>query len=282
MTTDTIEISDALGEPLELYRFEYGTGASTKFTYCDSDMAVTVDTDVYRPAYIEREAINASGSLDKSDLEVTLAEDTDVAALFLVYPPSEVVVLTIFHCHFDESTGTVTTPQAVWVGRVLSAARDGYGATLRCEPIATSMRRVGLRRHYQYMCPHVLYGTACGANRADHTVGTSLISADARSVVVPGQVSNQYLGGLVSWTPTGKPVERRTILAIAYDSGLGQSRLTTAGPVRDAEAGAAITLAKGCKHTLADCRDVFDNAPSFGGQPFIPTKNPHGTTAIYN
>ncbi len=282
-TNDIIETSDALGEPLDLYRFTYGGGASqVTLAYCDSDFEVVHAGVSYTPVYIERGAVNASGSLDKSELEVEVSEDSDVADLFRVYPPGDVVGLTIFRCHYDADVNDVTTPQAIWIGRVLACARDGYTATLRCEPAVTSLRRVGLRRHYQYMCPHVLYGPHCRVIQADHTTDSTCSAVDPRTASVPGDIGDQYKGGLLAWTPTGMPQERRTILDVTYDGGTGRSVLTLAGNPVNLSAGDPVTLSKGCRHNIADCRDVFDNAPNFGGMPYIPKKNPHGTTSIYN
>ena len=72
MTYDLIETSDALGEPVELYKFAYGSGAANKFTYTDGDFETQVETDVFAPLPIERNAVLASQTLDKSTLEVTV------------------------------------------------------------------------------------------------------------------------------------------------------------------------------------------------------------------
>jgi len=281
MTNNEIEISDALGEPIDLYQFSYGAGSATRLLYCDSDFEITVGAEVYYPGYIDRDAINTSGSLDKSELEVTVAEDSHIAEWFLVYPPSEVVGLVISRCHYDDSTGEATTPQVMWSGRVLACSREGYNAKLRCEPVATSMRRVGLRRHYQYMCPHVLYGTDCRASRVANTTGNTARAVGPRTVKVDGNVGDQYRGGMLSWTPVGKPVERRTVLNVSYDDTSNQTLLTVAGNPTTLNPGDSVELAKGCRHTLDDCHGVFDNAVNFGGMPYIPTQNPHGTTSIY-
>lgn len=283
MSTESIEISDALGEPIELYRFNYGPGFGTVLCYTDADFEVAFDGQVYAPAEgIDRDAINASETLDKAELDVTIAEDADIARLFIAQPPSSVVGLTIFRCHWDAAVDAITTPMAVWVGRVLSCKRDGFTASLRGEPATTSLRRVGLRRHYQYMCPHVLYGTACGADRVAHSSAVTIQTSDPRSATVGALVSDQHIGGMLSWQPVGQPVERRTILSIARDATLGVSVLTLAGAPRYLEDGMAGELAEGCQHTIADCRDVFANAPNFGGMPYIPVQNPHGSTKIYH
>ena len=280
MSNDQFENSVADGEPLELYRFSYGTGSATTYTYCDGDVPVTHESAVYAPLPIDREAINASGNLDRSELAVEVPQDSPIAQLFMAYPPSDVVGLTILRCHWDGTT--ITTPEAIWVGRVLAGNPEGYMSVLRCEPFTTSMARVGLRRHYQFMCPHVLYGTACGANRAEHSTASSVVSYDARSITVPGLVSDQHAGGMVSWNPIGLPGERRTILRVDRDVGAGTSRLTVAGRVNELTVGFALELALGCRHNVSDCRDLFNNTPNFGGQPYIPGDNPHGSTRVYH
>jgi len=283
MSTDSIEISDALGEPVELYRFSYGPGFGITLGYTDADFEITHESIVYSPtAGLERDAVTASETLDKSELEVTMPEDSEIARMFITQPPSDVVGLSIFRCHWDPGAGAITTPMAVWVGRILSCGREGYVAKLRGEPAVTSLRRVGLRRHYQYMCPHVLYGAACKADRLAHSSTTTLVAYDPRTITVSGLISDQHIGGLISWQPLGEPVERRTILKVARDTDFGITVLTLAGAPNGTEEGMTVELAEGCKHTIADCRDVFGNAPNFGGMPYIPVQNPHGSTRIYN
>lgn len=278
MTTDVQEQSTALGQPVELYRFSYDL---TRLCYSDTDVTVGHDGDNYDPGEaLSRDPINASGSLDKAAIEVSIAESSDVAKLWAGYPPSDVVGLTIFRCHLRED-GTNTIPMAIWVGRVIACSYERYIAKLSCEPAATSMQRVGLRRHYQYMCPHALYGTACGANRASHTVGRTAVAWDMRSVTVSSHLGDQYRGGIVSWQPAAYPMEQRTILGV-HRLESGETRLDVAGRPHHLRPGDPVSVARGCLHTIDECRGVFDNAPNFGGMPYIPTNNPHGTTRIFN
>lgn len=282
MNYDLIETSDALGEPLDLYRFSYGGGAANIFCYTDADFEIIHAGDVYQPAPIERGSIVTAETLDKASLDVTLPHDTEVAELFLTQPPAATVALTVFRCHWDADAGAITPPQTIWIGRVLGCSREDYLASLSCEPASTSLHRIGLRRHYQYMCPHVLYGPHCRAQAGNHQFLSSPVAVDQRSITVSGEWGDQFLGGMLAWQPVGQPTERRTILQRFYNAGNMTTRFVLAGGVRKLRTGDEIELFRGCKHTLGDCRDVFNNAPNFGGTPFIPTQNPHGTTAIYN
>lgn len=282
MSYALIEASDALGEPIHLYRFAFGGGVANKFAYTDGDFEIQVDADLFEPLYIDRNEITASETLDKSQVEVRVPENSGIAEVFLLQPPADTVALTIFRCHWDEDLQAITPPQTVWVGRVLSCSREGFEAVLSCEPVLTSLRRVGLRRHYQYMCPHVLYGAQCRANAGLHMALSEAVAVDPRSITVPGDPGEQLVGGVIAWQPVGKSTERRTILRREFDPLLVTTRFIVSTGVRDLAVGNAVELYDGCRHTLDDCRNVFDNAPNFGGMAFIPTENPHGTTVIYN
>lgn len=288
MSTEELEESTYRGEPVELYLFEYG-GAQDFPRLAYTDAAFDIETMVgdrglidFKAEYIERDEISVTETLDKTNLKIRVDESSDISDLFRVYPPAEVVSVTIFRCHWDEETGETTEPAAIWVGRVLSCSRESSVAELNCETVITSFRRTGLRRHYQYLCPHVLYGSSCGANQKDHTITREIVDSSPRSITVSGEVSDQYLGGIVTWEVSDKPKERRTILKKEYKSDSDETVLTVAGNPDSVYDGLEVELSKGCKHTLEDCREVFNNAPNFGGMPYIPTKNPHGTTSIYN
>ncbi len=281
-TTNALELSTASGEPVELYLFQYGAGVTNRFAITDSDFPVESDGITYQPDYVERGEVNTSGTLDKTELVVTVRDESSLSQLFTVSPPGSQVSLTIYRCHVDPEGGA-TIPLAIWAGRVLAhSVQDGQLAELRCEPASTSMRRIGLRRHYQYMCPHVLYGPGCKADRYAHSVRVQAVATSSRSVTLSGDYSAHYGNGVVAWTPIGQKEEVRSITGISYDSTTNTTELTLSGRTRALSDGLELTVSKGCAHDLDDCASTFDNAVNYGGQPWIPTENPHGTTSIYN
>ena len=277
-TTEVIETTDALGEPIELYRFAVDTRA---WTYCDGDFAVDSGGETYEVLPLGRDPMTSSGTLDKAEIQLTLPWDSSVPQLYRTTPPGGSVSVTIWRCHWDEDAQAITTPLVIWVGRVLGCTRSGAAASLRCEPVSTSLRRVGLRRHYQYMCPHVLYGPQCGVDPSLHTVGAYVLEVSSAGVVITGQADAALAGGQVSWeTPAGQ-TRRLTILRVVYPDGT-KSLLETAGRPDDIVEGQAISLLRGCRHTLEACRDDFGNAPAFGGFPYIPVENPHSGSKTFH
>lgn len=276
MTYAQIESSRALGRPAELYYFRYGTDPNAFFAYTDVEEPVTRSGVVYEPIPIKRGSVVASGSLDKSRLSVRVPLSAAIAELFRVYPPGQVVTLTIRSGHLSDEDNNFPV---VWAGRVLQCSRDnanGPEADLSCEPASTSMRRTGLRRHYQLSCPHVLYAGGLGQCRANKAAATITIVAQAVGytyVDLPlgwsGAIDyRKYVGGLIAWeTPIVR--EQRTILRTPTPT-----RLALTGPTVGLVALDNVDISLGCNHQISDCETLHNNVKNFGGQPFIPLKNP--------
>lgn len=263
------------GRPVNLFRFRYGPWDSDVYAYTDHEAAIVHQGITYAPVPIERGAFSSSGSLDKQSLEIAMAGDSEVAELFRVYPPPQVVALTIFQGH-------VTDPEneylAIWVGRVLTCAWRETEVALQCEPARTQLRRVGLRRHYQYMCPHVLYGSQCRASEAAATQQARVAGVSGRFLTLESAPANpdHFVGGIVRWRDAVERVNARAILAVAGEV------LTLGGIPQELAVGAAVEVLYGCGHTLEACRDVHDNVANFGGHPYIPTKNPLGIYGAFS
>lgn len=272
MTFESREISRTLGEPINLYRFSLG---DTVYPYTDAEQAVAFNGDIYNPIPIDRAPLSASGSLDKAALTVSMPQETEVAELYRVYPPTDAVSLVIFQGHHAESEFLV-----IWSGRVLSCARDGHEAELTCEPVSTSMRRPGLRRHYQYGCPHALYGPQCGANRAARTVTVNIVSVSGTSVNLTSGWEGaftraKFLGGILQWTNSAGRTELMTIIKVQETS------VQLGGTPQTLDAGAEVEISAGCNHQLDDCQTLHENIVNFGGQPWIPLKSPLGQVNNY-
>lgn len=287
MSFGETETSTDKGSPINLYRFRYGPGDNDVFCYTDHEKDVTIeealnDEDTIERTYkrvpIDRDEIKKSGKLSDADLNVTIDRKAEIISLFKDYPPSSIVTLVIQEGHFtDEDQQFLVS----WSGRVLSFQINGDEAEFTCKPISTSLKQIMIRRHYQYGCPHVLYGSMCRAVRVDHTVDQIVLAVN-RSVIQfepgwdAGHAAN-YAGGIAAWTLSdGRNVER-TIISVNHDTGF----VVLAGPALGMEVGETVSMSFGCKHTMEDCEGVFDNILNFGGFPWIPLKSPIGLINNY-
>lgn len=273
MTFAQREESRSLGQPVDLYLFRFGPLPTNFHAYTDAEESQVVGGITYVPIPITRTAIAASGTLDKSALKVTVPRTAQIAELFRIYPPAQTVTLVIRQGHIGDPEGEFLVH---WSGRVLATDRKDSECEFTCEPIGTSMRRTGLRRHYQIGCPHVLYGSRCKANKVLATLDRAALTVGGNTVDLVlgwnGSISPaKFIGGLLEWTGPRGP-EARTILRI-----LDNVKLYLSGPTQGLIAGQSVKIVLGCNHQQSDCNNLHSNINNYGGQPYIPTKNPINT-----
>ena len=274
MSFESFEESRYSGQPVTLYLFRYGSAANSFYAYTDAEQNFIYNGVEYEAIPIVRGAITASGSLDKSTLSVEMPKTARLAELFRIYPPSQVVTLVISQGHLNDGDVEFL---AIWSGRVLSCAREDNQAKFACEPVSTSMRRPGLRRNYQYGCPHVLYGDLCRASMEAATYEASVTAISGTVITLASgwladDLKPKLIGGMVRWTKPSGDTELRTVMR------RDGNNITLAGLPFSLTAGADVELILGCNHKMDDCQNVHTNIHNFGGQPWIPTKNPIGTT----
>ena len=268
MSFPIIESSRNSGLPAELYLFVYGTRPGSHYAYTNAEEPITHEGITYRPIPIQREPIVAKGSMDKSMLEVRAPKTSEIAEMFRVYPPSHVVTLIIRQGHLNDSAAEWIT---CFTGRVVNSNREGNEAKIGIEPIHTSMRRTGLREHWQYGCRHVLYGPRCRAQKRQFEARVTGIDGTALSLSAGWNLSldpRSFTAGLFEW-PGVDNIEPRTILRV-----LDSVTILLSGFVRGLAVNDRVLLAPGCNHELSDCEHLHANTPNFGGCPWIPTKNP--------
>lgn len=269
MTLQQYEESRHQGEPVNLYLYRYGVAPGAYYAYNDGEEIISIEGVDYIPVPMQRSPINSDGTLDKSALTVSCPRDLDIVELFRVYPPHQVVTLVIRQGHPKDA---VPEYLVIWSGRVTSRNIKGDECEFTCEPISSSMRRSGLRRNYQFGCPHALYGPQCNASKAAATFTQTVISVANNEVTLAdgwngGEPLNHFYAGLAEWQHLGETVIR-SILNIEFDK-----VVIMAGPAIGLLPGDSIDIIKGCDHTMVGCND-HNNIQNFGGQPWIPTKNP--------
>lgn len=289
MTFENIEKSRTKGQPITLYHFFYVN--EQEFFYTDAEKAVAVAAldATFTPIPIQHGRISSSGSLDKAQLEIRMPRTAKLFEGFRVFPPSEVVNVVIRQMHLGDPDDQALV---VFTGRVLSAAIEkGETARFSCEPVSTSLRRSGLRRHYQTGCPHALYGPQCLASKLLATTGDITVQSVSGSTIVltpnwlPAEWSvekrnaDKFVGGLMVWnqaTDAGLVETKRTILRVT-----GGISVQISGPPDGLVTGSTVKMVLGCNHQMSDCQAIHNNIKNFGGQPFIPVKNPFGFTNNY-
>lgn len=277
MSFDFRENSRYSGAPVSLYLIQGAENSETTdeigpFGFNNGETQIVRDGITYNPWPIKNSKISHDGTLDKSDVTITMSLGTEIDQLFLAYPPSQVVNLTIFEGHIGDEVNEANFP-AAWLGRILGAGYKNNEIELSCQPVSTSLKRPGLRRNYQVGCPHVLYGAQCKASRAAATITRSVISVSRNKVTIDtwlGADYAQYVGGLLEWVNSSTGVrELRTISAIESAGGV----IVIRGVARGLAPGTPLSVIRGCNHQMSGCNS-HNNILNYGGQPFLPLENP--------
>lgn len=266
--------------PITLYEIRVGEQESDVFRYTDADEVVYHDGEPWENIAISRDRLKNSGDLNRADFKLTVPSDLPVCKLYAVYPPSYVITVRIFEGHMHDEDRQFL---GILQGRILNCEFDDTAkASLSCAPAATSLKRLGLRRNYQVQCPLVLYGDLCRAAKVP--IEVALDSVDGNRIVGvpgPGFVAEQYFGGVLSWTDSvSRRTQIRSIYLVEADTpGETYARFSVYGPIENVEE--RFTILKGCKHTERTCVDWHNNVNNYGGQLWIPLKNPIGKTSVY-
>lgn len=281
-----LEVSRRSGQPITLYKFDYGDGPNSYITYTDSEGAVIATFGgvqfTFNPIAINRGDINSTGTMDKSSVTLELPASSELAQLYNVNTPTKPVGVTIRQMHVGADHAPV-----VWLGRIINVSKDGPKCTVTCEPFGTAIRRPGLRRYYQYGCPHVLYGEECRADKewAKRTV-TIVTEPVQHKLMLPvgwseGTPFAKFKGGIVEWTTPDGDHEVRTIKFFDGNDAFLNDR------IEGMPLGTVVNIFLGCNHRVDDCLELHrerdmepfhggGNMVNFGGFPWIPTDNPFG------
>ncbi|WP_162899909.1 phage BR0599 family protein [Halomonas sp. JS92-SW72] len=268
---ETFFTSRSLSRPVYLYDITFAEGDAGRLRLTSAGTPIFTNGGRYDPAQIKHGEIESSGTLDNATLEVKTPRFNPLVEVFRVYPPEQVVNLVIYRGELDDPEAEFT---AVWSGRILNFGMELLEATFSCEPIATAVRRPGLRRNYQYGCPHVLYGPQCRADKAAASVAASVAATDGSVVTLNAgwnaHPTAKYLRGMLEWQ-TEAGTTRRTILQV-----ISPTELLLAGVVRDLAPGTEVTAVLGCGRMGDDCLNLHGNMLNYGGCPWISEINPLG------
>jgi uncharacterized phage protein (TIGR02218 family) len=277
MTFTAQETSIQAGQPIELYLFTVG---ARKFYFTSALADITIGVQVYTSIHLSRSEIEDSGEIPKSSVTLEAPRDFEVAELFRVAPPSDVVMLDISRLHLSDG---ILEAKLIWTGRVLNCEwTAGSVCNLTCESLYAALLRRGLRRLYQRQCPHVLYGAACKVSSGSWRTtlnlaapGSTVSGITISDAGIDALADGYFAGGYLEYFNAEGAIERRGIKShVGADITITHAIPTLTLP-------ATVFLYSGCDHTLTTCDTKFANVANYGGFPYIPKVNPFGGSNVF-
>lgn len=275
MAFDAFERSRHSARPIKLFKFMLGPLPEDELRYTDAETTQAFENQAYTPIAIQHDKMTAANTLDRTTLTVKMQGNTELGDIFRVWPPSYVITLLIFQGHAGDADNQF---KSAWGGKVLNAAWPNNELSLTCEPSSIALRRAGLRRNYQRSCPHALYGEQCRAPKvALDAICLNTYREQTIRVSTVGGVPGAYANGTIEWVNTAG---RREVVSIRSAGADGAMKLSGLPPTL--LVGMPVRLYKGCDHSMgaAGC-ELHNNILNYGGQPWIPERNPTNSLTEY-
>lgn len=275
MSFEEYEVSVQSSRPIELYDFSYQGG---HLRYTSADRNIEFEGNTWLAAPLERSKIEDTGEIAKAAMTIDGPDVFEVAELFSVAPPDDVVGFALRRLQFDDPSGQAP---AIWLGRVLTASWPPNRSQLRCESLLSSLKQVGLRRVYGKNCPHILYGSRCKVSMVAFEVNATVTSQIGRSIVssaFDAAVDGYFAGGMLVWQKSPGYYVRRGIKSHVGDT------VQITHPMPGLTGGVVIQAYPGCDHTFdgaGGCGPRYDNQDNYGGFPFSKQKNPFGQASVF-
>lgn len=265
MTTyQDYEESNAAGELIELYDFYDEFGHHWRVTTCEDTF--TYDGYDYEPSAIERSEVEITGTEDIKAVKFTLPRGFDLTNHFVSAPIEGLVHVVCYRCHVDGSNDAI-----FWSGLLSNVTFDGNSVPVcNFAPPDADTPRTGCRRCNQILCGKALYSQGAFGCRVDpnNFVVTGTIANISGTTVVASIFGTKPDG----WFIPGELVVGDARRLIKGHSG---TSIIINRPMLNAIIGNSLTAYAGCDHTGATCYTKFNNKHNYGGNEFLPSKNPY-------
>lgn len=272
MTFNTIELSNDEGRPIFLYAF--ALGAAT-WRYTSSDADVTLNGYKWTAVPISDNGVKLTGEAATDNLEITAPSTIAPAQMFIGTPPSQSIMVSIYHYHEGDSNAVLG-----YVGEVYQVNQPQPGtAVITCDTISASMQRDGLRLAWQRNCPYALYDElTCRADKTKYAkplVVVDIVDNLVKFNGLDGVADGVLDGGFIEWQHPSRGTEFRAIEkqtgAVCEMFGLADGLYY----------GLTVNAYPGCSRTTSDCIGKFNNLDNYGGVPDLPGKSPFDGDPVF-
>lgn len=269
MSYQSLEASQQGAFPVELYQFLSNTQA---WRYSPQAVPVVYGGNTYTPEATICSNIGQTGDAPKDNITIKLPIANALAQLYLGGTPDFVVTVAVFRTHYNRLTGLLDAGGIVkWMGRIVASSATVSIASLVCEPISTSMLRLGLQDTFQRSCTRRFGKPGCNVDREAYKVTRTIVSVAGSVVTLNSDVGSAYVGGDLK-TQDGSVMRK----IIATPTGA----ITLMRAVSSLAAGQTVTIYRGCDKSTTTCATVYNNMGNNGAWPGIPYINPMSEISV--
>lgn len=245
------------GEPVELYRFKRG---NIYWTYNSSDISISYGAKVYEPILIRRGDIELTSNSLKNLLKIEVDRVNKFAVDFIATPVEHITELVIYRGHGSSNF------VEYWKGYIYAVKFLPKTVEIIASPKTNSLKRSGLMRKFQRSCGYQLYSERCTILKADWKRSGTIVSIDGveiEATIFGTETDGWFAGGLFE-------ANNQSRMIIWHEGNF----IRIAHRIFSLEVGMSLDAYAGCNHSTSACKNKFSNKINYGGQEFIPNKNP--------
>lgn len=271
MTYTSKEQSLASGEPIELYSFRKGT---TYWTYnSNNGVNVTYGGKTYEGVVIRRGDIELSLNSLKNLVKVEVDRSNAFAVNYIFAPLDDVIEAIIYRGH----DGDYVT---YWKGYVYAVGFNSKTAIITLSPKSNSLKRSGLMRKFSRRCNYPLYSIRCTMLKSNYKVTGTIDSISGKEIVateIGTKADDWLLGGIFESGDFSRMINYHN---------QSEEKIKIAHSIPNLAVGDSFNVYAGCDHCASTCKNKFSipstNKLNYGGQEFLPNKNPFSGDSIEN
>lgn len=259
VTFTTADQSEEDGNRIELYEFRAG---DVFYRYHNGQQVLSHLGYDWAPEQIRRGRSSVNQDKLRNNTKVSLPIKNAFASAFIGQAVEQDVTVKILQIHLGASGDRV-----VWTGRITKSTASETEVEFNCQSTLSILAREGLRATFERGCRHNVYRGGCRLVRDDWetTVTGVTESSDQLSASEFGNQPDGWWSGGAVESSNG---EKRLVI-----NHVG-SIITLSRPFVASVNGSTVKIVPGCDRTLPTCNSKFSNADNFGGQWYMPTKNP--------
>ena len=254
------EQSEQDGQPVELYLFDRED--IDYWPYTSTDYDIIHDGRTYIAALIRRGDICLHSNSLKTQIEIEAALSNPFARLYIPAPVEGVVRLIIYRKHKGNEF------KIYWRGYVQGVKFKSKKVKIIAGLKLNRLRRGGLQRKFQRTCGLALYSSWCTVAESNYQI-SAIVDSVSGNIITATEFSTKpdnYFKGGIFRTDNGSCKQK-----IIYHIGATIKIIRVVSAV---VAGDVCKVSAGCNHLKATCKDKFNNKLNFGGQSYLPDKNP--------
>lgn len=247
------------------------------YRYTNYDFDLIVAGDVYSSSgpIISRDGITLSLGVEVDNLSITIdvADEQTFESLRIVQAfhngQMDGARFRLERIFIDANTPTDTSAGTIklFEGRIIEPEFDRN--TIHAS-VASDLDELNVqmpRNLYQPSCSNTLFDHACGLNRENYALETTIAAGTTASRILCdiNQPQGWFTQGVIEFLEGGNKGLKRTIRLHELDV-----LLLTLPLLEDPEVGQRIKVYPGCDKRLETCQNRFNNFARFRGAPFIP------------